>query len=351
MAKGAVVYLNGKPAEMAVVVDTLNQDFGVNKPLRIGAVAGPGERFRGLMDDVRVYDRALKPDELAVVATESPLNEIARLKPDKRTAAQSDKLRLAFLDEYAPAHIREAWETLTAIRKEREAFIKSFPTVMVMKEREVTRPTHLLVRGQYDLPGEKVTPSVPAALPPIPEGVPNNRLGLARWLVSPSNPLTARVTVNRFWQSYFGAGLVKTVEDFGSQGEWPTHLELLDWLATEFVESGWNVKQLQKTIVMSGTYRQSSRVTPELASKDPDNRLLARGPRVRLPAEVVRDQALAISGLLVEEIGGPSVKPYQPAGLWTELAGDATTNKATATTCTAAASTRSGNAPCRRRRC
>ena len=321
LAKGAVVYLNGKPAEMTVVVDTLNQDFGVNKPLRIGAVAGPGARFRGLMDDVRVYDRALRPDELAVVATESPLNEIARLKPDKRTAAQSDKLRLAFLDEYAPAHIREAREALTAVRKEREAFIKSFPTVMVMKEREVTRPTHLLVRGQYDLPGEKVTPGVPAALPPIPEGVPNNRLGLARWLVSPSNPLTARVTVNRFWQSYFGAGLVKTVEDFGSQGEWPTHLQLLDWLATEFVESGWDVKQLQKTIVMSATYRQSSRVTPELASKDPGNRLLARGPRVRLPAEVVRDQALAISGLLVEEIGGPSVKPYQPAGLWTELAG------------------------------
>ena len=321
LAKGAVVYLNGKPAEMTVVVDTLNQDFGVNKPLRIGAVSGSGARFRGLMDDVRVYDRALSPDELAVVSTESPLNEIARLKPGKRTAAQSDKLRLAFLDEYAPAHIREASETLTAVRKEREAFIKSFPTVMVMKEREVTRPTHLLVRGQYDLPGEKVTPGVPAALPPIPEGVPNNRLGLARWLVSPSNPLTARVTVNRFWQSYFGAGLVKTVEDFGSQGEWPTHLELLDWLAAEFVESGWNVKQLQKTIVMSATYRQSSRVTPELASKDPDNRLLARGPRVRLPAEVVRDQALAISGLLVEEIGGPSVKPYQPAGLWTELAG------------------------------
>ena len=321
LAKGAVVYLNGKPAKMTVVVDTLNQPFGVKEPLRIGAVAGPGARFRGLMDDVRVYDRALKPDEIAVVATGSPLNEIARLKPEKRTAAQSGKLRLAFLDEYAPAHIREAWETLSAIRKERQAFIKSFPTVMVMKEREVLRPTHLLVRGQYDLPGDEVTPGVPAALPPIPEGVPNNRLGLARWLVSPFNPLTARVTINRFWQSCFGTGLVKTVEDFGSQGEWPVHLELLDWLATEFIESGWDVKRLQKTIVMSATYRQSSRVTPELAAKDPDNRLLARGPRMRLPAEVVRDQALAISGLLVEEIGGPSVKPYQPAGLWTELAG------------------------------
>ena len=296
LAKGAVVYLNGKPAKMTVVVDTLNQPFGVKEPLRIGAVAGPGARFRGLMDDVRVYDRALKPDEIAVVATGSPLNEIARLKPEKRTAAQSGKLRLAFLDEYAPAHIREAWETLSAIRKERQAFIKSFPTVMVMKERKVLRPTHLLVRGQYDLPGDEVTPGVPAALPPIPEGVPNNRLGLARWLVSPSNPLTARVTINRFWQSCFGTGLVKTVEDFGSQGEWPVHLELLDWLATEFIESGWDVKRLQKTIVMSATYRQSSRVTPELAAKDPDNRLLARGPRMRLPAEVVRDQALGDLG-------------------------------------------------------
>ncbi len=321
LAKGAVVYLNGKPAKMTVVVDTLNQPFGAKAPLRIGAVAGPGARFRGLMDDVRVYDRALKPDEIAVVSTDSPLNEIARLKPGKRTAAQSDKLRLSFLDEYVPSHIREAWQTLSATRKEREAFIKSFPTVMVMQEREILRPTHLLVRGQYDLPGDEVTPGVPAALPPIPEGVPNNRLGLARWLVSPSNPLTARVTINRFWQSYFGTGLVKTVEDFGSQGEWPMYLELLDWLATEFIDSGWNVKQLQKTIVMSATYRQSSRVTPALAAKDPENRLLARGPRVRLPAEVVRDQALAISGLLVEEIGGPSVKPYQPAGLWKELAG------------------------------
>jgi hypothetical protein len=144
---------------------------------------------------------------------------------------------------------------------------------------------------------------------------------LARWLVNPANPLTARVAVNRFWQMYFGTGLVKTVEDFGSQGEWPSNPELLDWLATEFIRTGWDVKAVQKTIVMSATYRQSSRVTPELVAKDPENRLLAHGPRVRLSAEMVRDQALAISGLLVEKLGGPSVKPYQPAGLWKELSG------------------------------
>jgi len=144
---------------------------------------------------------------------------------------------------------------------------------------------------------------------------------LARWLVDPANPLTARVAVNRLWQMDFGVGLVKTVEDFGSQGEWPSNPELLDWLATEFVSRGWNVKALQKTIVMSATYRQSSKVTPELMQRDPENRLLARGPRVRLPAEMVRDNALSVSGLLVDKLGGPSVKPYQPAGLWKELSG------------------------------
>src|SRR5207253_1771585 len=160
---------------------------------------------------------------------------------------------------------------------------------------------------------------IPASLPRLPADVPNNRLGFARWLVDPSNPLTARVAVNRYWQMYFGTGLVKTIDDFGSQGEWPTHPELLDWLATEFVRTGWNVKAMQKLIVMSATYRQASKVTPLLLSRDPENRLLARGPRLRLSAEMIRDQALAISGLLVERLGGPSVKPYQPKGLWKEL--------------------------------
>ena len=192
---------------------------------------------------------------------------------------------------------------------------------MVMQESPHPRDTFLLVRGAYDKPGEKVTQGLPAVLPPLPDGAPNNRLGLARWLVSPSNPLTARVMVNRLWQMYFGVGIVKTVEDFGSQGEWPTNPELLDWLATEFVRTGWDIKALVRTIVTSAAYRQSSSVSRDLLQRDPENRLLARGPRFRLPAEIVRDQALAISRLLVEKLGGPSVKPYQPAGLWKELSG------------------------------
>jgi hypothetical protein len=190
-----------------------------------------------------------------------------------------------------------------------------------MEEIPTPKDAFLLIRGAYDRPGPKVSRGVPAALHPLPPGAPNNRLGFAQWLVDPANPLTARVAVNRFWQMYFGTGLVKTVEDFGSQGEWPSHPELLDWLATEFVRTGWDVKGMQKLIVTSATYRQSSRVTPELRQRDPENRLLARGPRIRLAPEMVRDQALAIAGLLVEKIGGPSVKPYQPAGLWKELSG------------------------------
>src|SRR6185436_1470617 len=182
--------------------------------------------------------------------------------------------------------------------------------------------THILIRGEYNRPGKAVTTGVPSALHGLPTGAPTNRLALARWIVDPANPLTARVTVNRWWQMYFGAGIVRSVEDFGVQGERPSHPELLDWLAVELVRSGWDVKHLQRTIVTSATYRQSSRVTPALRERDPDNRLLARGPRFRLPAEMVRDQALAASGLLVERLGGPSVKPYQPDGLWKEIATD-----------------------------
>jgi hypothetical protein len=178
----------------------------------------------------------------------------------------------------------------------------------------------VLARGDYRNKGEKVTPGVPAVLPPLPKDSPANRLTLAQWLVDAAHPLTARVAVNRFWQIYFGHGIVKTVEDFGSQGEAPVHPELLDWLATEFVRTGWDVKAMQRLIVTSAAYRQSSKVTPALLEKDPENRLLARGPRFRLPAETLRDATLAASGLLVEKIGGPSVLPYSPKGLWEDIA-------------------------------
>ena len=207
---------------------------------------------------------------------------------------------------------------LDRLRKQQTDLEQLIPTSMVMREMDQPRETFLLLRGQYDKPGEKVTAEVPAVLSRLPEGAPRNRLGLAQWLTHPSHPLTSRVTVNRYWQSYFGTGLVKTSEDLGSQGELPSHPKLLDWLAAEFL-TAWDVKQLQRLIVTSATYRQSSRVTPGLVARDPENRLLARGPRHRLPAEGIRDLALSVSGLLQHKIGGPSVSPYQPAGLWEEL--------------------------------
>jgi hypothetical protein len=194
-----------------------------------------------------------------------------------------------------------------------------------MGEMATPRETFVLKRGQYQLPdkAQKVEPGVPACLPPLASDAPHNRLGLARWLVAPENPLTARVAVNGIWQQHFGTGLVKTSENLGLQGEPPTHPALFDWLAAEFVASGWDMKAMHRAIVTSATYRQSSKADAALARRDPENRLLARGPRYRLAAETVRDNALAIGGLLVEKVGGPSVKPYQPAGLWEELAGGA----------------------------
>jgi hypothetical protein len=209
---------------------------------------------------------------------------------------------------------------LARLQKERAELEKQVPTTMVMVEMDRPRDTFLLIRGQYDKRGEKVTADVPASLPPLPSGAKGDRLTLARWLVSAKHPLTARVAVNRYWQRYFGTGIVKTAGDFGVQGERPSHRELLDWLATEFRASGWNVKHLQRLMVTSATYRQSSAVTGELFARDPQNRFLARMSRLRLHAELIRDQALAASGLLHGTIGGKSVSPYQPAGLWEELA-------------------------------
>ncbi len=320
-ADGLKIYVDGVSQKLKINWDGLNQDFKVKEPLRIGGGGGPENRFQGRIERVRIYHSALTPDAVAVLATPESIRAIAAIPADKRTAAQADKIRLCFLDQFASEPVRQAWAAVQDLHVQREQFIDKVPTVMVMQERPTPRDTFILLRGAYDHPGEKVGPGVPAALPALPSGAANNRLGFARWLVDPQNPLTARVAVNRFWQMYFGVGIVKTVEDFGSQGEWPVNPELLDWLATEFVRTGWNVKAMQKAIVMSATYQQSSKAPPELLQRDPENRLLARGPRFRLSAEEVRDQALAISGLLVEKIGGPSVKPYQPAGLWKELSG------------------------------
>lgn len=239
--------------------------------------------------------------------------------PESRSDAEQARLREFYRRVNWPEWPKLN-EQLLAKREELTAAEKAIPTAMVMEEMAEPRETFILERGQYDQFGEKVTPAVPAALPPLPEGAPANRLGLAQWIVDDANPLTARVAVNRFWQRYFGTGIVKTTSDFGSQGEWPTHPELLDWLAMEFVRSGWNVKDMQRLIVTSAAYRQSSRVRPEVRAIDPENRLITQGPRFRMDAEMVRDSALAVSGLLVEHVGGPSVKPYQPKGLWEEVA-------------------------------
>ena len=321
MAEDALIYVDGKLQKTKFVSDTLYRPFtnaGGKFPakLTIGGGLGKDKRFRGLLDEVRVYGRELRAEEIAMMAAGRPLAELAA---KTRSAVEEKQLELAFLENGAPAEVRAAWVKAQDLRVERERFERTFPSVMIMAEAPVRKKTHLLQRGAYDKPGEEVEPGVPAILPPLPEGAPNNRLGFAQWLVDRRNPLVARVTVNRFWQSLFGTGLVKTAEDFGQQGEWPSHPELLDWLAVDFQENGWDVKALFKKIMMSETYRQSSKATPELLAKDPDNRLLARGPRLRLSAEMVRDAALYQAGLLREKLGGPSVKPYQPDGLWKEV--------------------------------
>ena len=283
--------------------------------------SGAGQHHLGKFRLAVTGDR----DPLAPRTLPEALAKIVALDCGQRTAAQQAEIRRYYRTRVAP-ECRLLADSLDRLRHERADLALSIPTAMVMEELPKPRDTFMLIRGQYDKHGEKVAADVPAFLPPLPQGAPRNRLTLARWLVDPAHPLTARVTVNRFWQAFFGTGLVKTAEDFGSQGELPSHPALLDWLAAEFVapESprtpAWDVKALVRLIVTSATYRQSSVVTPELAANDPENRLLARGPRVRLPAEFIRDQALAISGLLDPEIGGRSVSPYQPPGLWEELA-------------------------------
>ncbi len=319
LASGIRLYVDGKLQDVRVIIDHSNNNTKSSEPLRIGHGPGPEDRFEGAIDDVRVFDRRLRQKQISVVATAQSPAEIAAIPRAERSVGQSLKLRWAFLETAAAPMAAKAWKELRAQDLKREKLIASFPTVMVMGERKEPRVTHVLERGVYDAPGEVVEPGVPSALGSVAAGAPKTRLALARWLIDPDNPLTARVAVNRFWQMLFGTGIVSTVEDFGSQGEWPSHPELLDWLAVELIESGWDVKALMKTIVTSATYKQSSAATPELLEADPENRLLSRGPRVRLPAETIRDQALAVAGLLHEQLGGPSVKPYQPAGLWTEL--------------------------------
>jgi mono/diheme cytochrome c family protein len=259
-----------------------------------------------------------------------PLQDALKLDHAKRSEQQQRELRDYFIT-HAWTKTRSTFDPLikqlAAIDKERDAIDKQLPATLVWKERADIRPAYILKRGEYDQRGEQVERGTPAFLPPLAEQAPRNRLGLGQWLASPAHPLTARIQVNRLWQQVFGTGLVKTAEDFGAQGERPSHPELLDWLAVQFVEEGWDMKAMMKRLVMSATYRQTSKVTKDRLTKDAANRYLSRGPRYRLDAEMLRDQALAVSGLLVEKVGGPSVKPPQPSGLW-EAVGYVTSNTA-----------------------
>ena len=324
-ASGLKLYLDGALEPVDVLSTQLAHSngklgsFGNNAPLEIGNKA-LGKPFKGQLDDLRVYDHVLPEPDIQTLALHQSARAVLAVAPDKRTKEQAARLRDYFLVNVAAEPFHTAWIDTKHLKAELADLNDAIPTSMVMAEMPKPRETAILGRGDYQNRGELVTAGVPAMLPPLPAGESANRLTLAKWLVSGSHPLTARVTVNRYWQMYFGTGLVKTTEDFGSQGEQPSNPALLDWLATEFVRTGWDVKGMQKLLVMSQAYRQSSKVAPELLERDPENRLLARGPRFRLPAETVRDNALAVSGLLKERTGGPSVFPYQPAGLWEDTA-------------------------------
>lgn len=271
-----------------------------------------------LYDSLTAWVRAARADKGAGLP--SSVKAAVEVDRAKRTEPQAKEL-LAWFVEHHYSKTRSIFDPLqarlTQAEKERGAIDAQIPTTLVFRERKGDlKPAYILNRGEYDQRRDKVERATPPFLPPMPSGSPANRLGLAQWLVAPDHPLTARVAVNRFWLHVFGTGIVKTVEDFGSQGEQPSHPELLDWLAVQFREDGWDVKRCMKRMVMSAAYRQSSRVTPGSLAKDPANRLLSRGPRFRLDAETIRDQAFYVGGILVEHVGGPSVKPPQPAGLW-----------------------------------
>ena len=317
-AKGLKIFLNGKELSTVTTHDNLYKDIlfkGGQPGLQVGAVwRGKGLK-EAVVDEVSVYNQELSPLEILQIFNPNEYKVLLSRDPEQLTSEQKASLKKLYLNAHSKTY-QEAMNAVIAKRKAYSDSVEVIPELMIMKDRAQPRPTYILTRGEYSQHGEEVFPNTPESVLPMPDNLPKNRLGLAEWLIDKKHPLTARVTVNRFWQSYFGKGLVATSEDFGNQGQLPSHPELLDWLAVEFQDLGWDVKAMQRLIVTSATYRQASKKRPELEDKDSDNILLARGPSVRLPAELIRDQALAASGLLNREVGGKSVFPYQPEGLW-----------------------------------
>ena len=317
------IFVDGVEYRLEVLFDGLLRPPGVSGfESHLGSDGRPeGVRYAGLFDEIQQFDLSLSNDQVQVLFRSERLPYLfAKQETEDLTVREQQWMAACELDRIADQNWLIVRDAHQAIWNDLLTLDRAIPTTMIARDMGQKRETFVLERGHYAAPGEKVEPGVPESLiAPWPEDAPLNRLGLAEWLTSDANPLTARVIVNRFWQQLFGVGLVKTSEDFGIQSEYPSHPELLDWLAIEFRETGWDVKQLFKHIVLSQTYRQQSAVTPDVLALDPENRLLARGPRFRLPAEVVRDQALALAGLLEDQIGGPSVRPYQPEGLYKSI--------------------------------
>jgi hypothetical protein len=319
-AKGLQVYVDGQSVPFDVVRDKPLHNVAFNQgELQTGNKEW-GTPFKGYLSDLRFYDRRLYANEVSELAVFGPLHKLLEVPVARRSEPQAKWLRDYFVANVANPLEKQEKQDLATLRRGFDQLNREIPSTMVMSDMEKPRDTFVLKRGDYRLTGDKVVPNTPIVLPALPTDAPRNRLTLAKWIIDPTNPLTARVAVNHFWQMYFGVGLVKTAEDFGSQGDPPSNQALLDWLATEFVASKWDVKAMQRLIVTSSVYQQSSVVTPEMFERDPENRLLAHGPRFRLPAEMIRDNALFVSGLINDKIGGPSVLPYQPKGLWEEMA-------------------------------
>jgi len=318
-AAGVKLYVDGVAQEFTVFTDVLRNTTRTEAPLTIGG-RQTGSRLEGiLVQDMRLYDRALSAAEVAQVWRGTRAAFLACKPADKRSAEETNELFEAWLlsHDKQMAHLTERY---AGLQQEVTGLRNRATFAYIMQERAEPATAYVLFRGEYDKRRDPVKPETPKFLPPMPADLPRNRLGLAEWLLRPENPLTARVTVNRYWQEVFGVGIVRTSGDFGSSGEMPSHPELLDWMAVEFRENGWDIKKFFKLLVMSATYRQAAAVTPDKREKDPQNRLLSRGPRFRMDAEMVRDYALTVSGLLVEKLGGPSVKPYQPEGVWEAVA-------------------------------
>lgn len=317
-ARGLRIYFDGRLQSGTVQRDALTGTIRTETALDIGR-RNNSDYFPGAIDEVRIYGRCLTAAEVSTLAETNPAVPVLATSVEDRTEEEKQILRQYYLANHDTEYRRLSTELdrLRILENEIGEQAEKL-TVMVMQDMKTPRETFVLKRGAYDQHGQLVQPGTPKFLPPLMDTAEPSRLTLARWLMTPDHPLTSRVTVNRLWQMVFGTGLVKTSEDFGTQGELPSHPELLDWLATEFIRVGWDVRQIVKLIVTSATYQQSSKISPASFDRDPENRLLSRGPRFRLAAELIRDNALAVSGLLVQHVGGPSVKPYQPPGLWME---------------------------------